>query len=169
MTSVQTMNSDTPTHAEFVLEVILGLMHICGWFKSDTSQRATLAVQQAVFRVERMWKILKAAIMQEITAAEITIFNIAAGYGYNTAEMDDMYTDTSGDVTTNLDNGGQQILCTVGVGLQRGVSKRSENGTMEIHREVILKPKVALTSVLLSGESLDRQTDVMLSATDGKG
>ena len=170
MTSVQTMNSDTPSNASFVFNVIWGLMWICGGFGSqDTSQRAKLSVEQAVLRVEKMWKTLKVAIMQEITAAEITILAIRAGSNYNAVTMDDMYIDASSDVTTNPDNHKHRILCPVGVGLRREVSKRCKDGTMQINGEVILKPKIALASVLLKGEpSLDTQREMMLSATDEK-
>lgn len=163
MTSVHTMNTDATSQAGYVCHVILCLMCLCGWFRSDISQRATLSVQEAVLRVERMWKTLKAAIMQEVTAAEITIVYPGAGVDYNAAKMDDMYMNTSSNATTNPDNCGQRVLCTIGVGLQREVSKRSENGTMKIHRELMLKPKVALASALL-----DTQADLVLSATDGK-
>ncbi|KAF8802604.1 hypothetical protein BYT27DRAFT_7172654 [Phlegmacium glaucopus] len=163
MTSAQTMNLDSPSQAGFVYHIILGLMCICGWFRSDISQRVTLSIEEAVLRVERMWKTLKVAIMQEVTAAEIIIVYVGTGGNYDAANMDDMYMDTSGDAVMNQDNCEKLVLCTIGVGLNRGVSKRSENGTMQIHREVILKPKVALTSALL-----DTQADIVLSATDGK-
>jgi hypothetical protein len=170
MTSVQTMNSDAPSSASNVFSVILGLMWICGWFGAqDTSKRAKLSVQQAVLRVEKMWKTLKVAIMQGITAADITMVSINAGSDYNAATMDDMYIDASSDVITNPDKH-EQILCPVGVGLQREVSKRCRDGTMQINREVILKPKIALASVLLKEEySPDTQKEMMLSATDGPG
>ena len=168
MTSVQAAGSDTASEAEFVLHVILGLMWICGWFGSrDTSQRAASSVHQAVLRIEKMWKTLKAAIMQEITAAEITMLDVGPGFVYNVATMDDMYMDTSSDATANQDNCRQQTLCPVGVGLQRDVSKRCEDGTMQIHREVILKPKVALASVLLNRESFPDTEDKMVLSTKG--
>lgn len=149
MTSVQTMNSSTPSRAKFVGSVILALMSICGWFKSqDTSRKATLDVEKCVLRVETMWKALKVVIKQEITAAEISVFGIDRSCKYDAATMDDAYMDTRSDGTTNPD---KWVLCTVGVGLRRDVSKRSENGKIEIYREVILKPKVALHSVLLGG------------------
>jgi hypothetical protein len=165
------MNSDTPSAgARDVYNDIWGLMWVCGGFGSkDALQRAKLSVEQAVLRVEKMWKTLKAAIMQEITAAEITMHAINPGSDYNAATMDDMYTDESSDVPTNPDNHEKRILCAVGVGLQRDVSKRCEDGTMQINGEVILKPKIALTSVLLKGEpSPDTQKEVMISAMDGK-
>ena len=168
MTSVQTMKSDTPSKAHDVYNIIVGLMWICGGFGSqDTSQRAELYVEQAVLRVEKIWKTLKVAIMQEITAAEITVRAIDPGVDYDAATMDDMYMDESSDVPTNPEK--EQILCPVGVGLRRDVSKRCEDGTMQINGEVILKPKIALTSVLLKGEpSRDTQEKMTLSVTDGK-
>ena len=170
MTSVQTWNSDTPSKARYVFKVILGLMWTCGWFGSrDTSKRAEQSIQQAVLRVEKMWKILKVAIMQEITAAEITMPGVDAGSEYNAATMDDMYMDASSDVITNPNSHGQQILCPVGVGLQRAVSKRCKDGTIQVIREVILKPKIALASVLLKGEpSRDTQKEMIASAMNGK-
>ena len=166
MTSVQTMNSDAPSKANFVFHIILGLMLICGGFGSqDTSQRAKVSVEQAVLRVEKMWKTLKAATMQEITAAEITMIAIGPGSGYNADKMDDMYLDASSDVITNLDNHEQHILCQVGVGLRRDVSKRSKDGTMQVNGEVILKPKIALASVLLKGEP-SPDTQMMLDGKD---
>ena len=93
-TSVQMMDSDTPSQARIVFDVILSLMWICGGFESeDTLQRANLSVKQAVLRVENWWKTLKVAIMQEITAAEITMLNVDAGSDYNITTMDDMYVD----------------------------------------------------------------------------
>ena len=170
MTSVQTWNSDTPSEARYVFKVILGLMWTCGWFGSrDTSQRAEQSIQQAVLRVEKMWKILKVAIMQEITAAEITMPGVDAGSKYNAATMDDMYMDASSDVITNPNSHEQQILCPVGVGLQRAVSKRCKDGTIQVIREVILKPKIALASVLIKGEpSRDTQKEMIASAMNGK-
>ena len=150
------MNLDTPSQAEYVSNVILSLMLICGWFESqDIARRAKVSVQQAVMRIEKMWKALKVAIMQEITTAEITTIAVGPGSDYNAAKMDDMYIDASSDVMTNPDDGHdseQHILCPVGVGLQREVSKRCKDGTMQINGEVILKPKIALASVLLKGE-----------------
>lgn len=165
MTSAQTMSSDTPSLAHYLYNDILGLMWICGGFGSqDTSQKAKVSVQQAVFRVEKMWKTLKVAIMQEITTADITMIAIDPGSDYNAAKMDDMYMDASSDAITNPDTHEQQILCSVGVGLQRDVSKRCKDGTMEINGEVILKPKIALASVLLKEEP-SSDTQMML---DGK-
>ena len=162
------MNLDAPSNAIHVYNDILGLMLICGWFGSqDISKSAKLSVKHAVLRVEKMWKTLKVAIMQEITAAEITMLAIGPGTDYNAATMDDMYIDASSDVTTNPDNHEQHILCPVGVGLQRDVSKRCEDGTMEINGEVILKPKIALASVLLKGES-SSDTQMELSEMNGK-
>ena len=166
MTILQTMNSDTQSQAAFVSDIIMGLIYLCGWSESEASQRAAISVQEAVLRVERVWKTLKVAIMQEITAADITLIHVGAGCDYKVDKMDDMYMDTSGATTNN--GGQQQILCMVGVGLQRDVSKRSENGTMKCHREVVLKPKVALYSVLLNGGCPDTKADKVLSATDGK-
>ena len=98
MTSVPA-GSDTPSETEFVFHIIFWN---CGWFGSqDTSQRAKLSVHQAVLRIEKMWKTLKAVIMQKITAAEITMLDVGNGFNYN---MDDMYMDTSSDATANLDN-----------------------------------------------------------------
>jgi hypothetical protein len=102
MTSAQTMSLDTPSQAGYVFHVISGLMAICGGFGSqDTSQRAKASVQQAVFRVEKMWKTLK-AIMQEITAAETTMLYIGAGTDYNTATMDVMYIDARRELLVPL-------------------------------------------------------------------
>ena len=144
------MDSDAPSKAHYIFNLILALMRICGWFGSqETSQRARSSVEQAVSRVEKMWKTLKVAIMQEITAAEITMLAISAESEYNAVTMDDMYIDASSDVSGTLDNHGQRVLCQVGVGLQREVSKRCKDGTMQINGEVILKPKIALASVLL--------------------
>ena len=168
MTSVQTMNSDdTPSNAGYVVHVILSLMLICGGFASqDASQMAKVSVTQAVSRVEKLWKTLKTAIMQEITAAEITMIAITPGSDYNAAEMDDMYTDASCDeITKNPDNHEQHILCSVGVGLQRDESKQCKDGTMQINREVILKPKIALPSVLLKVEP-SPDTHIMLDGKD---
>ena len=165
-TSVQMKDSDAPSQARIVFYVILSLMWICGGFESeDTSQRANLSIKQAVLRVEKLWKTLKVAIMQEITAAEITMVNVDAGSDYDMATMDDMYVDTNVDATANPDDCRQQILCPVGVGLQRDVSKRSKDGTMQIHREIILKPKIALASVLppANGEPFpDTQPETMV-------
>ena len=169
MTSMQMMKSDTPSSAGFVSKVILGLMWICGGFRSqDTLQRAKLSVEQAVLRVEKMWKTLKVAIRQEITAAEIIMLAINPGSNYNAATMEDMYIDASSDVTTNPDSHEQHILCPVGVGLRRDVSKRCEDGTIQINGELILKPKIALASVLPKGEpSPDTQRE-MIPARGGK-
>ena len=165
------MNLDTPTNASHVYYVILSLMSICGGFASeDAKQRAKLSVQQAVLRVEEIWKTLKIAIMQEITTAEISMIAIGPGSDYNAAIMDDMYTDASSDeITKNPDNHEQHILCSVGVGLQRKVSKRSQDGTIQINGEVILKPKIALPSVLLKVEpSPDTQMMDTQMMVDGK-
>jgi hypothetical protein len=59
---------------------------------------------------------MKAAIMQEITAAEITMLSLGAWSEYNAATMDDMYIDhnASSDVTTNHEQ--QHIVCPVAKG-----------------------------------------------------
>ena len=161
------MSPDAPSNAVKVYNNILGLLWICGGFGSqDTTQRAKASVQQAVFRIEKMWKTLKTAVMQEITTADITMVAIGPEIKYNAAEMDDMYMDASSDVT-NPENHEQHILCSVGVGLQRDVSKRSKDGTMQINGEMILKPKIALASVLLKEEpSSSSDTQMMLDGKD---
>ena len=161
------MNSDTPSNASHIYFIILSLMSICGGFVSqDAKQRAKLSAQQTVLRVEKIWETLKTAIMQEITATEITMISIGPGSDYNSAKMDDIYTDSSSDeITMNPDNHEQQILCSVGVGLRRDESKQCKDGTMQINGEVILKPKIALPSVLLKvGPSPD--TQMMLDGKD---
>ncbi|KAF8959253.1 hypothetical protein BDZ97DRAFT_1667426 [Flammula alnicola] len=149
ITSAQMSSFDTQAPASFAVDMLLSLLCLCGWsMTSQQSKKAVLSVQQMVFTIEKMWVQLKKATKEGITTADMEVFVIPTGSLFGEG-MEDTYADNSSGVVVDSGGQGKRILCTVGMGLRRTTIKRVEGGPSANKYEVLLKPKVALGSVLV--------------------
>jgi hypothetical protein len=104
---------------------------------------------------------LKKATKEGITNTDMEVFNIEPGstFGEN---MEDVYDEALGKTKNGEPERRRRgkTLCTVGIGLRKSLVKHGESGEPLIQRDVLIKPKVALASVLLEagmmGESRPR-------------
>ena len=105
-----------------------------------------------VERIERMWSQLKKAAMEGITNTDMEVFIVSAGSDFGEI-MEDMYDDVLGNTKSrNLEKRRREkILCSVGVGLRKS-SVKHEDGKAQVQQDILIKPKVALASVLLAAE-----------------
>ena len=90
---------------------------------------------------------LKAATKEGITTVDMEAFVISSGSPLS-SDMDDVYAEHGGSQGGTSEKTAKRVLCTVGLGLRRTIVKRNEAERSEHRAEVLLKPKVALTSVL---------------------
>ena len=126
--------------------MVIGLLCLCGWsLNSARSQKAILAMQQMVKALEKLWQQLRRATKEGITTADIDVFVIDFDRSYDESQMEDSYSDTSSKSETIAAE--TRVLCTVGLGLKRMVVKRVA-GVPEKQEDILMKPKVALKTVL---------------------
>ena len=106
-----------------------------------------------VERIEKMWIQLKRATKEGITNTDMEVFTFDAGELFEEG-MEDMYADALGrkPVEDVKRRRRERTLCTVAIGLRKTSVKRIEGGEPTIQADVLIKPKVALASVLLEGE-----------------
>ena len=139
---------DNPTHSDQVLDMAISLLCLCGWtLNSPRSQKAILSMQQMVKALEKLWIQLKSATKECITASDIDVSAIDFDKPYDEAKMEDSYRDTSGKSKAQPP-AGTRVLCTVAIGLKRTVIKPVEGKGAEKQEDIMIKPKVALESVL---------------------
>ena len=150
MTMGQAKHLDYTTHKDFVIRVLSTLLCVCGSPMANVnSPKTSLCLQQVVSTIMDMWMQLRVAILEGITTSEMEVFSFYPNGKYEDATMDDIYADTENDQQLGLGKEERHILCTVGLGLRRLVSKRNSDGTRFIQRDITLKVKVAFPSVLL--------------------
>ena len=140
---------DNLTHSDQVLDMAISLLCLCGWsLNSPRSKKAILSMQQMVKALEKLWVQLKSATKESITASDIDVLTIDFDKPYDEAKMEDSYRDTSGKSKAQPP-AGARVLCTVAIGLKRTVIKPAGEGVgPEKQEDIMIKPKVALESVL---------------------
>lgn len=144
MTMRQGKHLDSTTHEDTVIRLLFTLLRLCGSPVANlNSQKTVLCLRQVVSTLMHMWMPLRIAMYEGTTTAEMQVFDVYPNDKYQATEMEDTYVDTE-DV---LGREERQILCTVGMGLQRLV-KRNSDGTMSIQKDITLKAKVTFPSVL---------------------
>ena len=102
-------------------------------------------MQQMIKALEKLWQQLRSATKEGITTADIDVFIIDFDRSYDESKMEDSYSDTSSKPATIAPE--TRVLCTVGLGLKRTVVKRVA-WTPEKQEDILMKPKVALKTVL---------------------
>ncbi|KAG0708568.1 hypothetical protein DFH29DRAFT_423639 [Suillus ampliporus] len=85
---------------------------------------------------------LNKIVMEEITSADLKTVTVPGGFAYS-ADMEDAYVD--GDPAI----GGVRVLCTTDLGLSR-ITRLATSGDKQWDRKLLLKPKVALETVVNS-------------------
>ena len=154
ITCTQTRILAGETRRNHVIDTLLGLMCLCGWsISGPDSQKVVISLQQMVERIEKMWIQLKRATKEGITNTDMEVFTFDAGELFEEG-MEDMYADALGrkPVEDVKRRRRERTLCTVAIGLRKTSVKRIEGGEPTIQADVLIKPKVALASVLLEGE-----------------
>jgi len=156
ITCAQTRILASETRRNHVIDTLLGLMCLCGWsISGPDSQKVVVSLQQMVERVEKMWIQLKRATKEGITNTDMEVFTFDAGEAFEEG-MEDMYADALGrkPVEDVKRRRRERTLCTVAIGLRKTSVKRVDGGKPTIQADVLIKPKVALASVLLEGEGV---------------
>lgn len=154
ITCAQTRILGGETRRSHAIDTLLGLMCLCGWSTSGPqSQKVVVSLQQMVERIEKMWIQLKRATKEGITNTDMEVFTIEAGAPFGEG-MEDMYADVLGKkpVEDSKRRQREKTLCTVAIGLRKTSVKRIDGAKPTIQADVLIKPKVALASVLLEGE-----------------
>lgn len=154
ITCAQTRILSNETQRNQVIDTLLGLMCLCGWsISGPESQKIVVSLQQMVERIEKMWIQLKRATKEGITNTDMEVFIFDAEKPFGEG-MEDMYADALGRKLVEDVKGRrrEKTLCTVAIGLRKTSVKRIEEGKPSIQGDVLIKPKVALASVLLEGE-----------------
>ena len=134
-----------------MIDLVLSLMCLCGWsITNQESQKIISSFQQMVERIERMWSQLKKAAKEGITNTDMEVFTFAPGSNFE-ENMEDMYDDVLGNTKSgNLEKRRREkILCSVGIGLRKSLVKREDGKAPRVQQDILIKPKVALASVLL--------------------
>jgi len=163
---------DSQTYSDQILDMVLGLLFICGWsLNSPRSQKAILSMQQMVRAIEKLWMQLKSATKEGITTSDMEVYIIDFGRPHDDGMMEDNYADASSRTsrTVAVTKKGQ-VLCTVGLGLRKVVMKRTDSGP-EKQVDVLVKAKVAFESVLNDvGAGLNSPSDRLVSPSrmDGR-
>jgi len=156
ITCAQTRILGGETQQNQVIDTLLGLMCLCGWsISGPESQKVVVSLQQMVERIEKMWIQLKRATKEGITNTDMEVFTFSAGKPFG-EDMEDMYADALGKkpVEDVKRRRRERTLCTVAIGLRKTSVKRIEGEKSTIQADVLIKPKVALASVLLEGEGV---------------
>lgn len=133
---------------DFIIDLLLSLLYVCGWSSAhEQSKKAMLSVQNMIFTIGKMMTQLKVATKEGITTADMEVCAVTADSVF-TANMEDVYAENSIAQVAAMGITGQRVLCTVGLGLRRIATKRNESGSIERREDILLRPKVALISVL---------------------
>ncbi|KJA20627.1 hypothetical protein HYPSUDRAFT_782802 [Hypholoma sublateritium FD-334 SS-4] len=139
------------TSVNLLVDSVLSMLYFCGWSPaSEQSKKSLLSVQHMVFAIEKLMTQLKAATKEGITTVDMEAFVVSYGSPLS-SDMEDVYAENGGSQGSVADKTGKRVLCTVGLGLRRTIVKRNEAEQPEHRAEILLKTKVALTSVLSVG------------------
>jgi hypothetical protein len=112
----------------------------------DTRARLAAALEsrfgEALKRIAQVALRLRKAIGEDITSGDIAAFCVQGGAVFDPAKMEDGHGDGPG-------HGGEtsRVLCATHLGLRRA-ERVSRGGERVVEERVILKPKVALQSLL---------------------
>ena len=149
-----------------IFSMIAVLLFLCGWsWQSKESQGAVPKMRNKITAIQEQCKQLKAAMKEGITTSDLDVFCVVPGSVFGPG-MVDAYADATASTTgvTQTDEG--LVLCTVGMGLRKSFAKRDNELEVRYQVDMLLEPRVALTSVLtdnidddvVMGESLEEQT-----------
>jgi len=153
ITCAQTRILASETQRNYVIDTLLSLMCLCGWsISGPDSQKVVVSLQEMVERIEKMWIQLKRATKEGITNTDMEVFTFYAGKSFG-EDMEDMCADALGKEDEKRRRR-ERTLCTIAIGLRKTSVKRVDGGKPTIQADVLIKPKVALASVLLEGEGV---------------
>jgi len=139
----QAKHLDSSTQKDFVIKILSALLCLCGSPMANvTSQKTNL--DQVVSTISNMWMQLRTAIHEGVTTTEMEVFSANPNDIYQDKVMNDIYDER------DLRREEGHILCAVGMGLKRSVTRRNGDGIMSIQKDIVLKAKVAFPSVLYS-------------------
>jgi hypothetical protein len=134
-----------------MIDILINMLFLWGWSaSSEKSKKAVVLMQQMVSDIEKMGSQIKTATKEGITTADLDVITVNAGTSMREG-MEDVYADGSSRDSKSSETVHKRVLCTVGLGLRRTIVKQTEGRTPEYKEEILMKPKVALASVLDSG------------------
>ncbi|KAF9045132.1 hypothetical protein BJ165DRAFT_1475475 [Panaeolus papilionaceus] len=133
-----------PTFTNFITYAIGGILKM-GGATFPPGGRNALAVQESILQIEKVWKQIKAAGKEGIISCEVDLAYSDPGSPFDPATMEDSYQEEG--MYSPSDMVDVTVLCPVAVGLKRSWAKRSDGGQSSLQDEILLKPKVVLSSV----------------------
>ncbi|KAF8901897.1 hypothetical protein CPB84DRAFT_1776958 [Gymnopilus junonius] len=148
ITSSHMQDTGYRQNPHIIFSSIAVLLILCGWsWESKGSQKVIPTMQKKISTIEEQCIRLKAAVKEGITTADMDIVYAVPGteFGENMADSYADVTDGSAAVNTTRK---ELVLCTVGMGLQKTLIKRGAGREVTYQEDVLVKPKVALVSVL---------------------
>ncbi|PPR01393.1 hypothetical protein CVT24_006230 [Panaeolus cyanescens] len=132
---------------------ILGLLRMGGW--DDTNHESMIVnITGTLADVENQAMKIKAAIREHIMSCDMYLTAVSPEDRFDQAAMEDGYP-TGRRKASGRQLTGQEVLCAVGLGLTKSTNLPSDDGQYASRQEVILRSKVALTSIASSLERSD--------------
>ncbi|PPR01405.1 hypothetical protein CVT24_006243 [Panaeolus cyanescens] len=145
ITTKQLATTTRSTNNHFILRILLGLLRMGGW--SDELQKSakhTAAIQESIAIIEKAWHDIKVAVKEGVISCDLELVYSKPGIRFDSDFMEDSYAD--GATATDT------VLCTIALGLKRSTAKASSSGFNDFHDDLLVKPKVVLSSLLLQLE-----------------
>lgn len=123
-----------------------------GWSADlQTSAKSTAAIQESISIIEKAWKDIRVAAKEGVISCDIELVYSKPGLRFDSDYMEDSYVDGE-TATLDSDSPDDTVLCTVALGLKRSTAKPSPSGLNEFQEDLLVKPKVVLSSLLLQLE-----------------
>jgi len=127
--------------ADRVVQTILAFLCVAGMSTSEL-RRAAEGLRERTKSIEELLLTLKYAIQEGITSADMEVYDVELPAKFDPQRMEVAYDDGE-------NNNGDQVLCTVGLGLKKVVTKRVVESTrIDRSEEIMKKPDVVLQSLL---------------------
>ncbi|PPQ74253.1 hypothetical protein CVT24_001154 [Panaeolus cyanescens] len=143
ITSEKMTKMSKATFTNFIGYSIAGILKM-GGATLPQSGKSYHAIQDSIMVIEKVWKQIRAAVKEGIISCDVELTFSDPGADFDPATMDDSYKEES----PSLDlNGVETVLCPVAIGVKRTTMKRGDDGNTKPQDELLLKPKVVLSSV----------------------
>ncbi|KAF9047807.1 hypothetical protein BJ165DRAFT_1403443 [Panaeolus papilionaceus] len=152
ITTKQLAGTARSLNNDVILRILIGLLKMGGWSADlQTSAKSTTAIQESISIIEKAWKDIRVAAKEGVISCDIELVYSKPGLRFDSEYMEDSYVDGE-TATLDSDSPDDTVLCTVALGLKRSTAKPSPSGLNEFQEDLLVKPKVVLSSLLLQLE-----------------
>ncbi|KAF9047808.1 hypothetical protein BJ165DRAFT_1403444 [Panaeolus papilionaceus] len=133
----------TPNAKRDLFQAILGLLKMGGWSRFDSE--GISAVNNSLGEIETLATKIKVAIGEYIMSCDMRLIASSPGDSFTQVSMENNY--PNGRRVQSRDLIGQEILCSLGLGLAKATNMSTDSGRYHSRDEILLKNKVALASI----------------------